>query len=79
MVGPGMSKSSFPPEKADSRILRGYCGALRFGYHGPLHIGPKAHAEESIKSKDEWERPKSSRDYAEDGHVLGRPTLKKGS
>ena len=55
------------------------CGAQIFGNPGLLHIGPKVHAEESAESEDKKERPKSSRDLAEDAHVLGKPTLKEGS
>ena len=52
-IGPRTSKSSSPPEKSDSRILRGYCGAKEFGDPGPFHIKPKAHAEEEEMSEDE--------------------------
>ena len=45
-IGPRTSKSSSPSEKQGSMILRGYCGAKGSGNSGPLHIKPKAHAEE---------------------------------
>ena len=52
-IGPRVSKSSSLPEEPDSRILRSYCGAKEFGNPGPLHIKPKAHAEEEEMSEDE--------------------------
>ena len=52
-IGPRISKSSSSPEKLDSRILRGYCGAKGIGDPGPFHIKPMAHAEEKGMSEDE--------------------------
>ena len=45
-VGPRTSKSSFPSEDPDSRILRGYCGVEGSRDSGPFDIKPKAHVEE---------------------------------
>ena len=52
-IGPRISKSSSSPEKLDSRILRGYCGAKGIGDPGPFHIKPMAHSEEKEMSEDE--------------------------
>ena len=54
-------------------------GPQIFSNPGPLHIGPKVHAEERAESEDKRTRPKSSRNLAEDAHVLGKPTLKEGN
>ena len=45
-VGPRTSKSSFPSEDPDSRILRGYCGVEGSRDSDPFDIKPKAHVEE---------------------------------
>ena len=45
-IGRRTSKSSSLPKGPNSRILKGYCGAKRFGDPGPFHIKPMAHAEE---------------------------------
>ena len=72
-IGPRTSKSSSPPEKLDSRILRGYCGAKEFGDPGSFHIKPKAHVEEEEMSKDEQRRFKLPEYVTEDNLVLGKP------
>ena len=40
---------------------------------GPLHIEPKAHAEEEEMPDDELRESKLPRDIAEDNLVLGQP------
>ena len=45
-VGPRTSKSPYPSESPDNRILRGYCRAKGSRDPGPSDIKPKAHAEE---------------------------------
>ena len=52
-VDPRTSKSSFPSEDSDSKILRGYCGVKGFGDSGPFDIKPKAHVEEEEVPDDE--------------------------
>ena len=52
-VGLKTSKSSSSFEDLDSKILRGYCGAKRFGDSSPFDIKPKAHAEEEEVPEDE--------------------------
>ena len=46
-------KPSSPSQEPDSRILRGYCGVKELSSPGPLHIGPKAHADEEETPEDE--------------------------
>ena len=71
-LGPRTSKSSFPPEEPNSRILRSYCGAEEFGNPGPFRIKPKAHAKEEEMSEDEQRGSKLPRDVAEGNLVLGK-------
>ena len=52
-IGPRTSKSSSSPEKPDSRIFRGYCGAKGIGDLGLFHIKSMAHAEEEEMFEDE--------------------------
>ena len=47
------SKSSFPSEEPDSRILRGYCGVKELSNPGPLYSKPKAYVEEEETPEDE--------------------------
>ena len=77
-IGLRISKSSSSPDKLDSRILRGYCGAKRIGYHGPFHIKPTAHAEEKEMSEDEQKEFRPPRYAVEDNLVLGKPRSRKG-
>ena len=70
---PRTSKPSSPSEEPDSRILRGYCRAKRFGNLDPFYIKPKAHTEEEEMSKDEQRRSKLLGDVAEDNPILGEP------
>ena len=77
-IGPRTSKSSSPSEESSSRILRGYCGAKGSGDSGPLHIKPKAHAEEEETPEDEQREPRLPGYTAEDDPVLGRPKSRKG-
>ena len=65
-VGPRTSKSSSSPEGPDSRILRGYCGAKRFGDLGPFHIKPMAHAEKDGMPEDKQRRSRLPRYTTED-------------
>ena len=76
-IGPRTSKSSSPPEEPDSRILKGYCGAKKFGNPGLFHIKPKAHAEEEEMPNDEQRRSKLPGDIAEDNPVLDKPRSRK--
>ena len=71
--GPRTSKASSPPEEPDSRILRGYCGVKELSSPSPLHIGPKAHAEEEEAPEDEQRESQLPRDIAKDNPVLGQP------
>ena len=71
--GPRTSKPSSLPEEPDSRILRGYCGVKELSSLGPLHTGPKAHAEEEETPEDEQRGFKLPRDIVEDNPVLGQP------
>ena len=73
--GPRTSKPSSPPEEPDSRILRGYCAVKELSSPGPLHTGPKAHAEEEETLEDEQRESKLPRDIAEDNPVLGQSKL----
>ena len=77
-IGPRISKSSSSPEKLDSKILRGYCGAKGIGDPGPFHINPTAHAEEKEMSEDEQKKFRLPRYTAEDNLVLGKPRSQKG-
>ena len=77
-IGSRTSKSSSLPEEPGSRILRGYCGAKRFGDPGPFHIRPMAHAEEEEMPKDEQSESKLPGCTAEDDPVLNRPKSRKG-
>ena len=63
-IGPRTSKSSFPPEELNSRMLKGYCGAKEFGNPGSFHIKPKAHVEKEEMSEDERRRSKLPGDVA---------------
>ena len=63
-IGPRTSKSSFPPEEPNSRMLKGYYGAKEFGNPGPFHIKPKAHAEKEEMSEDERRSSKLLGDVA---------------
>ena len=71
--GPRASKSSFPFEESDSRILKSYCGVKELNNLGPLYSEPKACAEEEEMPEDEQRRSKLLRDIAEDNPVLGQP------
>ena len=77
-IGPRISKSSSSPEKLDSKILRGYCGAKGIGDPGPFHINLTAHAEEKEMSEDEQKKFRLPRYTAEDNLVLGKPRSQKG-
>ena len=77
-IGPRTSKSFSSPEKLDSRILRGYCGAEGFGNLGPFHIKPKAHAEEDEMFKDEQRKSRLLGYTTEDDPVLGEMRSRKG-
>ena len=70
--GSRTSKLSSPSEEPDIKILRGYCGAERFGNPSPFHIKPKAHAEKEEMSEDEQRSSKLLGDVAEDNPVLGK-------
>ena len=59
--------------KPDSRILRGYCGAIGIGNLDPLHIKPMAHAKKEEMSKDEHRKSKLPGNTAEDNPVLNEP------
>ena len=72
-INPRTSKSSSPPEGQDSRILRGYYGAKKFGNLGPFHIKPEVHAEKEEMSEDEQRRSKLLGDVAKDNLVLDKP------
>ena len=53
VIGPGTSKSSFPSEVPDSRILRSYCGAQGPGYPGPFWIiSPRAQLRRKTSEDD---------------------------
>ena len=52
-IGLKASKSSFPPEEPNNKILKGYCEAKGFGDSDPFHIKPLAHVEEEEMSEDE--------------------------
>ena len=77
-IGPRASKSSFPPEEPDSRILRGYCGAKWFGDLGPFHIKSLAHVKKEELSEDEQRKSKLPGYNAEDNPILGRSRSRKG-
>ena len=47
------------------------CGVKKLSSLGPLHTGPKAHAEEEETSEDEQRESQLPRDIAEDNPVLG--------
>ena len=72
-IGLRTSKSSSPPEKPDSRILKGYCRAKGIGDPGPLHIKPMTHAEEEEMSEDEHRKSRLSGYTVEDNPVLSEP------
>ena len=74
---PRTSKSSSQPGEPDSRILRGYYGAKKFGNLGPFHIKPEVHAEEEEMFEDEQRRSKLLGDVAEDNLVLDKPRSRK--
>ena len=71
--GPRTSKSSFPFEEPDSRILRGYCGVKELSSPGPFHTGPWAHVEEEETLDDEQRESKLPRNITEDNLVLSQP------
>ena len=73
VAGPRTSKSSFPPEDADSMILRGYCGAKKS--YGPAHFvpGPKAQAKEAPEIREGKEEAQALTERAEDDPISGRP------
>ena len=50
-----------------------YCGVKELSNPGPLHTGPKAHAEEEETPEDEQRGSKLPRDVAEDNLILGQP------
>ena len=50
--GPRTSKSSFPFEEPDSRILRGYCGVKELSNPDLLYSEPKAYVEEEETPED---------------------------
>ena len=70
---PKTSKSSFPSEEPDSRILRGYCGAKEFSSPDPLHTEPKAHVEEEEAPEGQQREPLLPEGIAEDNPVLSQP------
>ena len=51
----------------------GTCGVKELNSPGPLHIEPKAHAEEEETPEDEQRESKFPGDIAEDNPVLGQP------
>ena len=67
------SKPSSPFEEPNNRILKGYYGVKELNSPGPLHIEPKAHAEEEETPEDEQRESKLPGDIAEDNPVLGQP------
>ena len=69
-IGSRTSKSSFPLEESDSRILRGYCGTKGIGDPGPLHIKPMTYVEEEEMSEDEHRKSRLPRYTADDNPVL---------
>ena len=77
-IGPRTSKSSSLPEEPGSRILRGYCGAKRFGDPGPFHIRPMAHAKEEEIPENEQRESRLPGYIVGDDPVLGRPKSWKG-
>ena len=48
------------------------CGVKELSSPGPLHTGPKAHAEEEETPEDEQRESKLPRDIAKDNPVLGQ-------
>ena len=77
-IGPRTSKSSFPPEEQNSRILRGYYGAKGIGDPDPFHIKPMAHVEEEEMSDDEQRKSRPPGYATKDDLVLGEPRSRKG-
>ena len=77
-IGPRASKSSFPTEEPDSRILKGYYGAKGSGDPNPSYIKPKACAEEEEMSKNEQRESRLPGYTVEDNPVLGKPKSQKG-
>ena len=77
-IGSRTSKSSSLPKEPGSRILRGYCGAKRFGDPGPFHIRPMAHAKEEEILEDEQRESRLPGYTAKDDPILGRPKSRKG-
>ena len=68
------SKPSYPSEEADSRILRGYCGAGKFAIRPKLCLGPGPLPRMSY-AEDERSMAGVPRGAAEDYPVLGTPRL----
>ena len=56
----------------DHDILKNICGVNELSSPGPLHTGPKAHAEEEETPKDEQRKSKFPRDIVEDNPVLSQ-------
>ena len=54
-------------------ICKYICGVQELSSPGPLHTGPKAHAEEEETPEEEQRESKLPRDIAEDNLVLGQP------
>ena len=50
-----------------------HCGVKELSSPGPLHTGPKAHAEEEETPEDEQRESQLPKDIAEDNPVLGQP------
>ena len=56
----------------DHDILKNICGVNELSSPGPLHTGPKAHAEEEETPEDEQRKSKFPRDIIEDNPVLSQ-------
>ena len=56
----------------DHDILKNICGVNELSSPGPLHTGPKAHAEEEETPEDEQRKSKFPRDIVEDNPVLSQ-------
>ena len=76
------SKSTYPSEGTDSRILRGYCGPERSATQPKLYLGPEP-VPKGYPAEDEWSVADVAKGMAEDlpcprhsGAVIERPTLR---
>ena len=72
-VGPRTSKSPYPSESPDNRILRGYCRAKGSRDLVPFHIRPMAHDEEEEMFEEEQRESRPPGCKAEDNRILSRP------